>query len=74
MEHLNASIICPCELAVVGKMPIAATRFRVLHSSLAKGVLMGYPYPSIHKSMHGTLFSWNFLGMGPGEIVPMYHV
>jgi hypothetical protein len=37
MEHLNASIVWPCELAVVGKMPFAASRFRVLHSSLAKG-------------------------------------
>jgi hypothetical protein len=52
-------------------MPFAASRFRVLYSSLANGVLMGYPS---HKSMHGTLFSWNFLGMGQGEIVPMYHV
>jgi hypothetical protein len=76
MEHLNASIVWPCELAVVGKMPFAASRFRVLHSSLAKGFwwAIPIPYPSIHKSMHGTLFSWNFHGMGPGEIVPMYRV
>lgn len=52
------------------KMPFAASRFRVLYSSSRE---WGSDGLSIHKSMHGTLFSWNFRGMGQGEIVPMYH-
>jgi len=29
---------------------------------------------SIDKSMHGTLFSWSFLGMDQGVVVPMWHL
>lgn len=58
MEHLNASIIWPCELAVVGNMPIAASRFRVFHSSLAKGF-----WWAIHRSINPCMERSSFFGI-----------
>lgn len=61
----------PCELAVVEKMPCVVWRFRVTHSILGKGGSDGW---SIDKSVHETQSCWNFLGMGRGVVVPMYHL
>jgi hypothetical protein len=61
----------PCELAVVEKMPCVVWRFRVTHRILGKGGSDGW---SIDKSVHETQSCWNFLGMGRGVVVPMYHL
>jgi hypothetical protein len=57
VDHVNHE---PSELAVVEKTPCAAWRFRVTHSFLGKGVLMGDPStnPRMEHSSLEIFLAW----------------